>query len=535
MEFKNVFYKPLSPLSFLKRSAAVFPNKTAVIYQDRSYSYIELSERVNQLASSLMARNIGQGDRVAFLSPNIPELLEAHYGIPLAGAVLVAINIRLSPQEIAYILNHSEAKALFVDSEFAHLIEPIVPELSSVKYYITIEDEGTRTKLQGANYHEFLRAGSQEEVPVSLEDENGMLSINYTSGTTGKPKGVIYTHRNAYLNCLGEVIETQMNSSSIYLWTLPMFHCNGWCFTWAVTAVGGTHICLRRVDPALVYKTIEELGVTHLCGAPTVHITLAEYMRTNHLKFSNKIRMLVAGAPPSPTIINTMEGNGAEMIHVYGLTETYGPHSICEWQSQWDINTPEERARLKARQGVPYITALEMRVVDQHMNDVPRDGQTQGEVVMRGNNVTAGYFKQREATEKAFQGGWFHSGDLAVMHQDGYIEIRDRAKDIIISGGENISSVEIENALYQHPDVLEAAVLAIPDERWGEVPKAFITLKPGSTSSEEAIIKFCRQKLAHFKCPKAIEFCQIPKTSTGKMMKYVLREKEWAGHDRRVH
>ncbi|MBI4595729.1 MAG: long-chain-fatty-acid--CoA ligase [Candidatus Tectomicrobia bacterium] len=535
MDFKDVFYTPLSPLSFLKRSATVFPEKTAVIYNDQRYSYADFSRRVHQLAAHLRAKNLTDGARVAFLAPNVPPLLEAHYGIPLAGAVLVAINVRLTPREIAYILNHSESKALFVDSEFAHLVEPIRNELTTVKDFIMIEDGPFQSKLPGESYEEFLQTGDSEILTDSLEDENAMISINYTSGTTGLPKGVIYTHRNAYLNALAEVMETGLNSSSIYLWTLPMFHCNGWCFTWAVMVMGGTHICLRRVDPAQVYRLIEDEGVTHLCGAPTVHISMAEYMRVNQLKFSKKVRMLVAGAPPSPTIINTMEEKGAEMIHVYGLTETYGPHSICEWKSEWNTLPPEEKSRLKARQGVPNVTALEMRVVDENMTDVPRDGLIQGEVIMRGNNVTAGYFKQKEATEKAFAGGWFHSGDLAVMHPDGYIEIKDRAKDIIISGGENISSVEIENVLYQHPDVLEAAILAIPDEKWGEVPKAFITLKPGATSNEEEIIKFCRERLAHFKCPKAVEFCQIPKTSTGKMMKYVLREKEWAGHDKRVH
>lgn len=531
----RVYYTPLTPINFLVRSAAVFPSKTAVVYKDKRYNYQEFYNRVNRLASSLQKAGVERGDRIAFLCPNIPPLLEAHYGVPLAGAILVAINIRLAPPEILYILNHSGAKVLFVDTALARLIEPIRQELQATKKFVLIADEESSTVLEGPEYEEFLATGSAEPLKVVLEDENETITINYTSGTTGMPKGVMYTHRGAYLNAMGEALETKMSSYSNYLWTLPMFHCNGWCFTWGVTAVGGTHVCLRAIDPDKVFELIEKEKITHFCAAPTVLIMLSSSPRAGTLKIDHKLNIVTAGAPPSPTIIQKMEAMGAEITHVYGLTETYGPHSICEWQPQWDNLPLEERAGIKARQGVPYIHALEMRVVDENMADVPRDGQTMGEVIMRGNNVMKGYYLQEGATKEAFRGGWFHSGDLAVVHENGYIEIKDRKKDIIISGGENISTVEVENVIYKHPAVQEVAVVAVPHEKWGEVPKAFIVPKPGTNLTADEIIEFCRQNLAHYKCPKAVEFGELPKTSTGKIQKYILREKEWKGYDKRVH
>ena len=531
----TVNYTPLTPLSFLIRSAYVFPDKTAVVYRDTRYTYRQFRQRVNRLATALQGIGVRPGDRVAFLCPNIPPMLEAHYGVPLAGGILVAINIRLSSAEIAYILNHSGAKVLCVDSEFAPLIRPIRDQLPQLETVINIYDSDERNGLAGPEYEAFLAGGSEVALDKPVTDENDTISINYTSGTTGNPKGVMYTHRSAYLNALGEALEVGLNSRATYLWTLPMFHCNGWCFTWAVTAVGGTHVCLRRVEPEEVFRLIEVEQVSHLNGAPTVLIALTSHPRAKTAVFPCKLHVTTAGAPPSPTVIANMEALGAEIFHVYGLTETYGPHSVCAWHAEWDSLPPAERARKKARQGVPYIIAEDMRVVDDAMRDVPADAATMGEVVMRGNNVMKGYFEQPEATEMAFREGWFHSGDLAVLHPDGYVELRDRKKDIIISGGENISTIEVENMIYQHPAVQEVAVIAIPDDKWGEVPKAFVVPKPGLTPTAEEIMQFCRERMAHFKCPKAVEFGDLPKTSTGKIKKFELRDKEWKGYATRIH
>jgi fatty-acyl-CoA synthase len=536
----GINYIPLTPLSFLERSSYVFPEKTAVIYNETRYTYRQFSQRVHRLAHALQKVGVTKGDRVAFLVPNIPPLLEAHYGVPLAGGILVAINIRLSPEEIAYIINHAEAKAFFVDSEFARFIQPFQEKMKRVTTWVNVVDENTGMTpssplLPGPDYETFLQEGKEESPGTWPEDENETITINYTSGTTGQPKGVMYTHRGAYLNALGDALELGLNSRSVYLWTLPMFHCNGWCFTWGVTATGGTHVCLRKVDPEQVFRLIEKEQVSHFCGAPVVLIGLAHHPMANQIRFSHPIKVATGGAPPSPTIIQKMEGMGIQVIHLYGLTETYGPNTVCEWQPHWDNLDQETRARLMARQGVSHITAEPFRVVDAHLNEVPADGKTMGEVVMRGNTVMKGYFKDPEATEAAFQGGWFHSGDLAVLHPDGYMELKDRKKDIIISGGENISTIEVENVLYKHPHVLEAAVIAIPDEKWGEVPKAFVTPKPGTHPTEQDLINFCREHLAHYKCPKVVEFCELPKTSTGKIQKYVLREKEWKGYEKRVH
>jgi fatty-acyl-CoA synthase len=535
MMAQAVNYTPLTPLSFLVRSAAVYPDKTAVVHRDRRYTYRQLRQRVNRLATALQQTGVKPGDRVAFLCPNIPPMLEAHYGVPLAGGVLVAINTRLSSPEIAYILNHSGAKVLCVDSELADLVRPVQEQLTHLETVVNINDTDGHEGLDGPDYETFLAGGADVRLEKPVQDENDPISINYTSGTTGNPKGVMYTHRSAYLNAIGECLEVGLNSRSTYLWTLPMFHCNGWCFTWGVTAVGATHVCLRRVDAEEVFRLIEVEQVSHLNGAPTVLIMLTSHPQAKTARFPRKLRVTTAGAPPSPTVIANMEALGAEIFHVYGLTETYGPHSVCAWHAEWDSLPADERARKKARQGVPYIVAEEMRVVDEQMQDVPDDATTMGEVLMRGNNVMKGYFEQAEATAEAFRGGWFHSGDLAVVHPDGYIELRDRKKDIIISGGENISTIEVENTIYQHPAVQEVAVVAIPDEKWGEVPKAFVTPKPGVQPTAEDIIAFCRDRLAHFKCPKAVAFGDLPKTSTGKIRKVELRDKEWQGYEKRIH
>lgn len=531
-----VFYEPLSPISFIRRSAAVYPEKTAVVNRNTRYSYKEFYARVNRLASALRKEGIERGDKVAFICPNIPPMLEAHYGVPLLGAALVSVNIRLAPQEIAYILKQSDSKIVFVDSEFAPLVAKILDQLSGVRLVVNIKDIEGGGSLDGPDYEDFLAGGSPDPLPGSIEDEMDNITINYTSGTTGQPKGVMYHHRGAYLAALGEALEFKMDANSVYLWTLPMFHCNGWCFTWAVTAVGGTHVCLRRVVPEEIYRLIQEEGVTHLCAAPTVLVSMANFPRAREFEMKVPLKIMTAGAPPAPTVIKNMEALGTEVTQTYGLTEVYGPHTICEWQNQWDDLPLDERMAIKARQGMPYITAEFAQVVDaETMEEVPHDGQTIGEIVMRGNNVMLGYYKLSGETQTAFKGGWFHSGDLAVTHPDGYIEIKDRMKDVIISGGENISTVEVENCIYQHPDVLEVAVIAVPDDKWGEVPKAFVVPKPGTSPTAEEIINFCRERIARFKVPKVVEFGEIPKTSTGKIMKYVLRNKAWADREKKVN
>jgi fatty-acyl-CoA synthase len=522
----KVYRSELTPVSFLERSALVFPNKVAVVHGERRYTYRQFAERVYRLANQLRAAGLRKHDRVAFLSPNAPALLEAHFGVPAAGGILVAINTRLTSREIDYILKHSGSRFLFVDAELLPLVEPL--ELPGVEL-VRIDDTGQPDDP----YEQFLAAGSPEPPESWLEDEEETISINYTSGTTGNPKGVMYTYRGAYLNALGEVIETGMSSSSVYLWTLPMFHCNGWCFPWAVTAVGARHVCLRKADPGLVWDLLEQEGVTHYNGAPTVHIFIVNHPKAHPIE--RGVTVTVAGAPPSPTLLAQMRRLNMRPIHVYGLTETYGPYTVCEWHEEWSALPDEEQARLLARQGQGYVVAERARVVDSEMHDVPWDGQTMGEVLMRGNNVAKGYYENPEATEQAFAGGWFHSGDIAVWHPDGYIELRDRAKDIIISGGENISTIEVEQVVARHPAVLECAVIGIPDPTWGERPKAFVTLKPGHGATAQEIIEFCRQHLAHFKCPVAVSFGALPKTSTGKIQKFVLREREWAAREKRIN
>ncbi len=526
MADERVYRTELTPLSFLERSALVYPDKIAVVHGDRRYTYRQFAERVYRLASRLRAIGLQKYDRVAFLSPNTPALLEAHYGVPAAGGILVAVNTRLSAYEVEFILKHSGVKYLFVDAELFPPIEHI--DFGAI-HVVRIEDTGA----EDDPYESFLATGSTHPVASWLEDEEETISINYTSGTTGNPKGVMYTYRGGYLNALAEVIESGVTSTSVYLWTLPMFHCNGWCFTWAVTAVGATHVCLRKLDPVIIWDLIERERVTHYCGAPTVQILLVNHPKAHRLE--RELTATVAGAPPSPTLLGQMKKLNIRPVHVYGLTETYGPYSVNEWHEEWGSLPGDEQARLMARQGQGNVVADRLRVVDVHMNDVPRDGQTMGEVLMHGNNVAKGYYANPTATETSFEGGWFHSGDIGVMHPDGYVELRDRAKDVIISGGENISTIEVEQAIAQHPAVLECAVVAIPDEKWGERPKAFVTLKPNQTVTEQEIIVFCRERLAHFKSPAAVTFGDLPKTSTGKIQKYVLREKEWAGREKRIN
>jgi fatty-acyl-CoA synthase len=516
----------LSPVSFLRRSAFVFPEKTAVVHGERRLTYRELEARVHRLASGLRACGLRKHDRVAILSPNTPAMLETMFAVPLAGGVLVPINTRLSAGEVGYILAHSGARFLLVDAE----LQPRVAALDLHDVVVVhIDDSGEPDDP----YEVFLAAGSPDPLESWLEDEEELLSINYTSGTTGRPKGVMCSHRGSYLNGLGEVIEVGLRADSVFLWTLPMFHCNGWGFPWAVTAVAATHVCLRRVDPPRIWEMLESEGVTHFNGAPTVQISLVNDAAARRLP--REVTVAVGGAPPSPTLIAQMRALNLRPVHLYGLTETYGPMTICEWKSAWDVLSADDQAQQLGRQGQGYLSANLVRVVDEELVDVPRDGQTMGEVVMRGNNVMLGYYQQPEATDEAFRGGWFHSGDLAVWHADGNIELRDRKKDVIVSGGETISTIEVEQVIAQHPAVLECAVVSIPHDHWGERPKAFVTLKPDQTAGEAEIIAFCRARLAHFKCPDAIAFGDLPKTSTGKVQKFVLREREWAGYAKRIN
>jgi fatty-acyl-CoA synthase len=521
-------YVPLTPIGFLVRRASVYPNRLAVVHGERRYSWREALDRCRRLASALSARGIGRGDTVALMAPNIPEAFEAHYGVPMAGAVLNALNIRLDPGTIAFILKHGEAKVLITDTEFAPVIGEALAQLEQKPIVIDIIDAmgpgGER--LGEMNYEALLATGDPACSEVTPQDEWEAIALNYTSGTTGNPKGVVYHHRGAYLNALGNVLVWGMRQHPVYLWTLPMFHCNGWCFPWTITAMAGTHVCLRRVEAAAIYEAIAREGITHLCGAPVVMNMLMNAGQRLKRSLERRIEMMTAGAPPPAAVIEGMEALGFHITHVYGLTECYGPGVVCAWHSEWDELPAAERARLKARQGVTYPVLEELTVADPvTLAPVAPDGAAMGEVLMRGNIVMKGYLKNPRATEEAFAGGWFHSGDLGVMHPDGYIELKDRSKDIIISGGENISTIEVEDVLYRHPCVLEAAVVACPDPMWGETPCAFVTLKPEATAAAEEIIAFCRDRLARFKAPRTVIFGPLPKTSTGKIQKFVLRER----------
>jgi fatty-acyl-CoA synthase len=521
----TVFRSELNPVDFLYRAAYMYPDKVAVVHGKRRYTYRELAERSWRLANALRSAGLAKGDRVATLLFNSPAMLEAHFGVPAAGGILVAVNNRLSSTEIGYILQHSGARYLLADVTLE--AQAGLAGLSGVTV-IRYDDTGA----PGEPYEDFLAGASPARPPSWLEHEEETISINYTSGTTGRPKGVQYTYRGAYLNALNEVIVAGLATDSAYLWTLPMFHCNGWCFPWAVTAVAARHLTMRAVDPDVIWELIDGEGVTHYNGAPTVHLMVLNHPRAHRL--DRPVTAMVAAAPPSPTLLTRMSELNFRVVHVYGLTETYGPITVCPEQEASRELSVEQRARYLARQGQAYISSDLVRVVDEQMTDVPQDGQAMGEVIMRGNNVMSGYFDDEAATRKAFAGGWFHSGDLAVWHPDGNIELRDRGKDIIISGGENISSIEVEQAIAAHPAVLECAVIGIPHPHWGERPKAFVTLNEGAAAAPEEIIAFCRERLAHYKCPDSIEFGPLPKTSTGKTQKFVLRQREWGGQDTRI-
>jgi fatty-acyl-CoA synthase len=535
-----ISYTAQTPLSFLERSARVWPGKVAVVYGSRRLTYAEFAAEAARVAGALRASGVEPGDRVAYLMPNLPEMLVAHFAVPLAGGVLVGINTRLTAEEVSYILRHSGAKILVADAALLPVAAAAAEGVGTVTQLVVAADAeagSTGPDLTAesrlVSYSEFLASQAADPMPWSVPDELAPIAINYTSGTTGRPKGVIYTHRGAYLNSYAQIIHSRHDENSVYLWTLPMFHCNGWCAPWAVTAIGGTQVCLREVRGDAIWQQLRQHGITHLNAAPTVVSTILNASSAGPLP--RPVLITTAGAPPSPTTIAEMEGMGFTVVHVYGLTETYGPITLCQFQPDWADLAVDQRAALQARQGVGMITAEGVRVVDDEMADVPADGETMGEIVMRGNTVMAGYYLDPEATAEAFRGGWFHSGDLGVMFPDGYIELRDRAKDIVISGGENISTVEVEQALMSHPFVLEAAVVAVPDDKWGERPKAFVVLRAGTSATQQELIAHVRTKIAGYKAPREVDITiELPKTSTGKIQKFILRDKEWAGHGQRV-
>ena len=520
-------FEPLSPVSFLRRAAQIAPAHTAVIHGDRRYTYAQFYERSCRLASALSQRGVGQGDCVAIMGANTPEMLEAHNGVPMLGAVLNSLNIRLDPRTIAFILEHGEAQVLLTDCGFSDTVREALALIDRELLVVDIDDPmATGGECLGAvDYEDFLAEGDPNFAPEPLLDEWQALSLLYTSGTTGDPKGCVYHHRGAYLNALANMFTVGLGRDSVYLWTLPMFHCDGWTFTWGVTAAMATHVCLRDVDPAVVYRLINDENVTHMCGAPIVLNMLAHAPDESKSSFPQRVEIATGGAAPPSAVIETMEENGFNVTHLYGLTETYGPATVCVPQDDWPNLAVNERSARMARQGVHYTTLEGATVKDPDtMEEVPWDSETMGEVMIRGNTVMKGYLKNTQATDSAFSGGWFHTGDLAVRHPDSYIEVKDRSKDIIISGGENISSLEVEETLYRHPAVLEAAVVARSDEKWGEAPCAFVTLHEGATATADDIITFCREQLAHYKSPKTVIFGPLPKTSTGKIQKFVLRD-----------
>ena len=488
LEANSANYVPLSPISFLARAAKVYPSRDAIIHGSRRYTWAETYSRCRRLASALSRRGIGRGDTVAFMGSNTPELYEAHFGIPMTGAVLNALNIRLDAAAIAFILDHGEAKVLFADKEFSKTIQQAL-EIADVDPIVIDVDDAiapTGELLGESNYEDFISEGNPDFAWQLPENEWDAISLNYTSGTTGKPKGAVYHHRGAYLNAVGDIMAWNMTQAPVYLWTLPMFHCNGWCFPWAIAAVGGTNICLRTVTANAIYEAIENYTVDHICGAPVVLGMIVNATAEERRPFHHTVEVMTAGAPPPAAIIEEMQHAGFNVTHVYGLTETYGPATVCAWQKEWEDTSPAEVARLKSRQGVEYMVLESVSVRDpKTLETVPADGETIGEVMFKGNNVMKGYLKNPDANDESFAGGYFHSGDLAVIHSDGYIELKDRSKDIIISGGENISSIEVEDALYKHPNVMAAAVVAKLDEKWGETPCAFIELKDASAGTIE--------------------------------------------------
>ena len=524
-------FSQLSPLTFLARSEDVHPDRIAVIHGEQRYTWRETAARCRRLASALAARDVGRGDTVAAMLPNTPPAFEAHFGVPMLGAVLNALNIRLDAATIAFILGHGDAKVLITDREFSPVIAAALAMLPAEKWPFVVDVDDPLAppgKLLGAIEYEVFLAEGDPGFPITLPpDEWDAIALNYTSGTTGNPKGVVYHHRGAYLNAIGNVMAWGLAPHPIYLWTLPMFHCNGWCFPWTITALAGTHVCLRRVEVNAVLSSIAREGVTHMCGAPIVVNMLLNAPAEIWPDLGGRtLEIMTAGAPPPAAVIEGIEKRGCHITHVYGLTEVYGPVTVCSWQEEWNVLPSAEQARIKARQGVRYVSLEGLMVGDARtLAPTPKDAKTMGEVFMRGNAVMKGYLKNPQATEEAFAGGWFHTGDLGVWHPDGYIELKDRSKDIIISGGENISTIEVEDVLYRHPAVLEAAVVGRPDAKWGETPCAFVTLKPDAEADEAAIIAFCRENMAHYKVPRAVVFGPLPKTSTGKMQKYVLRDR----------
>ena len=522
-------FVPLTPLSFLARTAAIYPNRPSVIHGERRYTWAETYARCRRLASALAARGVGRGDTVAIMSPNAPPIFECHFAIAMVGGVLNALNFRLDAAAVAFILEHGEARVLITDREYSAVMAEALAMLPEAKRPVVVDVDDPLAPpgrlLGDIEYEAFLADGDPEFAWSMPADEWEAIALNYTSGTTGNPKGVVTHHRGAYLNALANVTAWGLTPHPVYLWTLPMFHANGWCFPWTVTALAGTHVCLRRITVEGMLDALATQGVTHMCGAPIVVNMIASAPVIPDLG-GRTVRIMTAGAAPPAAVIEATEARGFHVTHVYGLTEVYGPVTVCAWQDEWNALPASERARIKARQGVPYLSLEGLMVADPlTLAPVPRDATTMGEVFMRGNAVMMGYLKNAAATDEAFEGGWFHTGDLAVWHPDGYIEIKDRSKDIIISGGENISTIEVEDVLYRHPSVLEAAVVARPDAKWGETPCAFITLRPDASATEEEIIAFCRDNMAHFKIPRTVVFGPLPKTSTGKMQKFLLRDR----------
>jgi fatty-acyl-CoA synthase len=520
---------PLTPLAQLERVAATWPDKIAVIHGEKRTTYREFYARCRRLASALAQRGIGPGDTVSVMAPNSPPMLEAHFGVPMTGAVLNALNTRLDARMIAFILGHAQTKILITDRALSGIVKPALADASVKPHILDIDDplDPSGELLGSTDYESFLRGGDPDFAWRMPEDEWDAIALNYTSGTTGNPKGVVFHHRGAALNAIGQVLAFQLELGTVYLWTLPMFHCNGWCYTWGVTAVGGTHVCLRRVEPKRIFEAIAANGVTHLCGAPIVLNMLVHAPASDRAPLSHTVQVATGGAAPPSAIIESMERMSFRVHHLYGLTESYGPATLCAWQEEWDALDKTGQAAKMARQGIAYPTLHALMVADTDtLAPVPSDGKTLGELMLRSNTVMKGYLKNPTATAQAFQGGWFHTGDLAVRHPDGYVEIKDRSKDIIISGGENISSLEVEEVLYRHPEIMEAAVVARPDEKWGETPCAFVTLKPEAKPVTEAdVIAYCRANMAHYKAPKTVVFGALPKTSTGKIQKFALRER----------
>ena len=521
-------YAALTPLSFIERAASVYPQRTAVVHGAQRYTWKQAYERSRRLASALARRGIGRGDTVAVMLPNIPAMYEAHFGVPMCGAVLNALNTRLDAEAIAFMLEHGEAKLLISDTEFAPVVERALALSKRRIPVIDVQDPefGAGGRLGEADYESFIAGGDPAFAWSWPRDEWDAIALNYTSGTTGNPKGVVYHHRGAYLNAVCNIVTWGMPQHSVYLWTLPMFHCNGWTFPWTMAANAGTNVCLRKVEAEKIFALIKAEKVTHYCGAPIVHSTLINAPEALRRGIDHKVHAMVAAAAPPASMIEGMERLGFDITHVYGLTEVYGPATVCAKQEEWGHLDIGERTRLNGRQGVRYLMEEGLEVMDpQSMQPVPADGETMGEIMFRGNITMKGYLKNPQATAEAFHGGWFHSGDLAVRQPDGYVKIKDRSKDVIISGGENISSLEVEDVLYRHPSVLAAAVVAMPDARWGETPCAFIETKPNASISDKEIIEFCRQHLARFKAPRAVVFGELPKTSTGKIQKFALRER----------